>query len=246
MSDQDTIFEEETPTSGNDKPVEKAAAPTEKGEVTTKFTLPDGVEEWIGEGRKYKDPIEALSSIPHKETHISKLEEENREMREALAKMKSMEDLVQEFRKAQKPDANTGQPSPVTPESIRELVNEAIEARATQATLQQNGKTVADRLVAEYGDQAKARFNEKAQELGLPVAELHALARRSPTATLTLFGLSASKKEPPKTVQPSSNPNLPTQKDGQRISPFASGKTADVLAAWRQSSEKARQKLGVN
>lgn len=165
---------------------------TDENQDTSLFT--------VGE-RKY-DVESARKKIENADTHISKLEQENEEMRQKLEKAKTYEDLLESL--TTKSDT-TGQTKPVAEDDVQKMVQEALEERERTRTAEAN-LLAADKALKEvYGDKAKEVMIAKGEELGLGPKTLKDIASNSPSAFLKLFDQGQAK--PMSTNTPHSSVN---------------------------------------
>lgn len=165
------------------------------------------VADYVGEGKKYKSVEEALSSIPHAQTHISKLEADNKQLRESQQALQNkLESLLT--------NVNTGTMQSATPTAtvaannvdIEKLVRDALVKTQLEAQAQTNSNTVANKLRQIYADKAETVYAERAQELGMSVDDLNILSARSPTAALALF--ETPKQNNNNSIQGTVNPGI--------------------------------------
>ncbi len=63
-----------------------------------KIELPPEVLEFVGEGKKYSNPVDALKSVPHAQKHISTLEAELAQTKTELEKRRTAEELLNEIK----------------------------------------------------------------------------------------------------------------------------------------------------
>lgn len=232
----DTIFAGETP------PAEPAvtAAPSTPA-------LPTEVAELVGEGKKYRTAEDALKAIPHAQKHIMTLEEEAKQLREELAKRKTSEELLEEFK------LSGIQTSPVTqqqtpPVDVEAVVASVLAKKEAATTAQKNISTVVSTFQNTFGDKAKAEemYNKVAEESGLSISALNSLAATSPEAVLRLAGITRKQTETtPGKVQGTVNAQAFGDKPNSELSArLKSGaSTKDMVNAWRIAGEKVKQKL---
>lgn len=222
----------------NQEPQQPAQEPTQVQEPTP-APAPDYTELLSGvtnaEGKpKYSNVEDALKALPHANTHIQTLEEENRRLREAAEKVPALEDLVANMQTAQTP-ATSGEP-PVSMEAITNIVQQTIQQRETEATVQQNQSTVADELSKVFGEKAEELYIEKSKELGIDPDTLNALAGKSPAAVLSWFDLKGQK--PPTKTETSVNPeavlNNGTQQPAPKRSVMGSSSSETVVSEWQR------------
>lgn len=145
---------------------------------------------YIGEGKKYKTVEEADKAFYHLNSHVAKIEQENREMREKLNKAKTVEEVLETI-KQQSTQARMSQQEPQTnsdagrPEVDFDAVIEGkLSAWEQQRKEQENASTVRKALIDQFGEKAQEVFKAKSQELGI---DLNQLATISPKAVLEYF-----------------------------------------------------------
>lgn len=151
--------------------------------------LPDSLKDMVGEGKKYASVEAALASIAPAQGHITKIEQENAELRQKVAEAIAVEEV---YKKLTEANANNGVTPPVAgldEASVAALVAKQLETREANAIRVANESRVRDALVGKYGDKAKEVYEAKAKELGVGVDFLNEVVRRSPKAAEELFGV---------------------------------------------------------
>lgn len=159
----------------------------------------DYFSEQVGEGKKYKDQTAAGRALVEKDNHITRIESENAEMRSALLKSKSMQDLIDQMA-AQRPTppvippvtipAKAGDPEPQTQPKVEDLVRAEVNKITAIKTSSDNRKRVAEVLRANYGPGFKTVLEQKIEALGVGPEFIDNLAGNSPQAVLQLLGIS--------------------------------------------------------
>lgn len=209
--------------------------------------LPPEVQEFVGEGKKYKSLQDALKSIPHAQTHIQRLEQELTEAKTAAAKAIAMEELLEEINKSKVQPTPQATPasSGVQDVDLDSVVEQALARKEAQKVAQANAQKVINAFQAKFGEQSEAQFIKLAEENGLPISYLNTLAQTSPQAVLKLAGMV---QEQPKSV-PHASSSVKTEgqfnHNNQELSaqvPLVGASTKDVLNAWKIAGLKAQQK----
>ena len=209
--------------------------------------LPPEVQEFVGEGKKYKSLQDALKSIPHAQSHIEKLEQELVEARTEAAKARAMDELLEEINKSKVQAAPQSTPASNTPKDvdINSAVEQVMARREAQKVAKENAQEVINAFQAKFGDQSEAQFAKLAKDTGIPLNYLNNLAQTSPKAVLKLAGMVS---EAPKNV-PHSTSTVKTEgqfnQSGQELSarvPLVGASTKDVLNAWKNAGIKAQRK----
>ena len=227
----ETIFSGETP------PLEVAATP--------QVTLPTEVVEFVGEGKKYRTAEEALKAIPHAQGHIKTLEEEAKQLREELAKRKTAEELLEEFKVSGGMGGTRQEPAAAATVDYEQIVAGILSKKEAQSTAQRNISAVVTTFQTTYGDKTKAEemYNKVAEESGLSVQALNQLAATSPEAVMRLAGITKKQEAPAGKLQSSVNAqafnNTQTTELSARLKPGAS--TKDMVNAMRIARAKVEQ-----
>jgi hypothetical protein len=145
---------------------------------------------FIGEGKKYQDVLAADKALAFKEDHISKIEQENADIRVQLEAAKKVDDIIASIQNQQMvPDAtsqteNENHQNVDMDALVAKAVNERMATAEQERFESQNSQSVASALEKRFGDQAKAKYLAKSQELGV---DLDNLSRLSPKAVLEFF-----------------------------------------------------------
>lgn len=190
MTDQSTVF-------GEDQSQTKSETSDNQQQSTSNTTtLPDGVAELVGEGKKYASTEEALRSIPHAQTHIANLEQQLKELREDLAQRAAIEDVLSKINSSQVGDKPVSES--LSAEAVQELIKNTLSEKEKADLKAANARKANDTLVSQYGEKAKDVVAAKAAELGVSVAYLKDVAETSPNAFLAYFQ-TTSTTIPPRT-----------------------------------------------
>ncbi len=155
--------------------------------------VPTIFNDYVGEGKKYKTAEEAIASIPHAQSHIAKLEADNKTLRE---QQQAIEAKLAALLANQTPTSGVTAPAPqvgtaATTVDVEALVAQALVKQQALTQAQANSSKVAAELKQLYADKAESAYVAKAQELGLAVEDLNNMAAKSPQAVLTLFKATA-------------------------------------------------------
>lgn len=192
MADQPSIFNEE---------VKEQETPATKVDQQSTPPQPNPLEDLLkgivndkGE-QKYASVQDALYALKHSQEYIPKLKnelsEEQRERERLLAeneKVRELEEAVLQLTQRQSEASTNAQT--LNPDDIAKVVKDQIERDRLEASYRTNQGEVVQNLQRTYGEKAEEVFNAKAQELGISVQEMNALAAKSPKAVLTMLGVS--------------------------------------------------------
>lgn len=165
----------------------------------TNPTVPDNVlEALVGEGKTYKTAEDLAKGKLNADVHISKIELENKEMREKLAAAKTVEDLLEKINANAAPVVNNdGSTTSVattpgmTAEQIAKLVEQQIQGRETATAKASNLAKAEAKLKALFGDKAKEVFDKEASNPVIKATMLQ-LAEVDPDKFISLFQRSSS------------------------------------------------------
>lgn len=205
------------------------------------FSIPTEANELIGDGKKYKSAEDALKALPHSQSHILRLEEENKQIREELAKRKAAEELLNEMKQINTAPQATPASVEADPEVLSQIVERVIEKKSAQQAAQQNAKSVVEKLTAVYGDKAKEQYYKIAESSGMDIATLDILARQSPSAVLKLAGID-SNKSIPKLQGDVITTNLGTDPSPKTSRVPAGATSKDMAAAFKVAREEILKK----
>lgn len=160
-------------------------------------------EEYVGEGKKYKDEIAAGRALIEKDLFIEQLKREAEEARQELRSRLSVEEALTKLQERQTDRSgeatshhNTGEGTQTksTDVDIDKLVEEKLSARekaaieaARKSKEEENLSTVKRRLTEVYGPNYASEVKKKAQELGVSTQFLTEAGAREPNALFKLL-----------------------------------------------------------
>lgn len=237
MSEQDFLGDPQSAqveTPPVQEPVKQATS--EFSDLLTAITSPDGKP-------KYNSVQEALRGAAHAQKHIQTLEQENAELKNLSTQVETLKALMQENLMTQ---GKADQPVLPKVEDLENIVRSTLERTKQEEIARTNRQAVLNTLKEKFGDGLDKALETQAQELGLSVAELGALASKSPKAVLKAFNVE-TKGTP--AVQGTVNTQAlqPAQtelKAPDNIMWGASHK--DVTAFFRQIKQEVNKELGIN
>jgi hypothetical protein len=187
----------------------------------------------VGEGKKFKTPDDLAKAKLESDRFIEKLQNEQRELREELAKRLSVEEAL---RKARESDTSVEQPSTSgqapppkreepRPTDISAEVTKVLAQKERERLVQSNIDQVTDKMTSTFGsvDKAAEVIQNRARELGMPVSKLQELAAENPKAFYTLIGVTDKVADPPKTSSWNNVKNPTAMKSGSAASTVTPG-----------------------
>jgi vacuolar-type H+-ATPase subunit I/STV1 len=231
-----TIFDSQSTNEGNQQ------APQPQG-----FQIPTEAVDYIGSGKKYQTPEDALKSVPHAQKHIQTLEQELASVKEELTKRRTAQELLDEI-KSGLPQENTPQAVEFDQDRLAQIIDQTLSAKEQQRTAKQNAQAVTQEFTKVYGDKAEEVYLSIARDSGLSVQQLNSLAASSPSAVLKLAGLTKSTVG----VATKSSGNINTETFSNNSQQQLSARvpkgatTRDLVSAWKIAGEKVKQKLSTS
>ena len=210
--------------------------------VTPTVLVPTELAEFVGEGKKYSSVDVALKSIPHAQSHISTLEQENARIKAELESRRTTEELLEDIRNGIAQPA-TVTSAPAFDQGSIETVIESLLTRKEQSRQEQsNVSTVINKFTEVFGDKAKAEeaFIKLANESGMSIPTLNKLAATSPLAVLKLAGMDTKQVATPSKIQSTVNTDTMqqggTQNQSARIK-MVGASTKDLKQAVQNARE---------
>lgn len=190
---------------------------------------------------KYKSVPDALLGAAKAQEHIARLEQENASLRGVAQKVDTLEQVLARL------ETGKGSDNSLAPkvEDQEKLVLSVLERREAANREEGNRKTVLNALKEKFGDKTNDALTQKANDLGMSVADLGALAARSPKAVLEYFKVE-SKGTP--NVQGTVNTEALRPVQGEVKAPdniMWGAKTSEVVDFWKQIKADVNKTLGV-
>lgn len=203
-------------------------------------TIPTGLEEFVGEGKKWASVDEAVKSVPHAQKHIQTLEKEALELKAELAKRKSAEDILDEIKSGISQEGTTSKVE-IDPDIVAKIAEKVFSAKESQQKAVNNVSKVANAFRETFGDKAEEIYNKAATESGLSVAQMNQLAASSPEAVLKLGGITVKPKEGSPAKLEGSNSNFNNKTTEPASARVVGRSTKDIVSAWQRAGEKIKQ-----
>lgn len=201
----------------------------------------DVITTLVGEGKKFKSVEDLAKGKLQADSHIAKIEAENRDLRKAVEDLKTqsnqqvaLTELVEALKNKQSTDGN---PQALDLEQLTGIVrNVNKEERENQIRTANRNRVNEEILKIAGGDVGKAReiVTQRASELGLDLDTIRSLSERSPSAILAILNVTSnqSKNDPP-----------PATKAGVNTQALFNGNTTDAKPNSYYS--ELRRKMGV-
>jgi hypothetical protein len=189
---------------------------------------------------KYKTVADALIGAAKAQEHIQRIEQENASLREVAQKVSTMEQVLLNLDK-QKGADQLHMPGI---EDQEKLIVSVLEKQKMAEKALANKQFVLENIQKRFGDKSEEVLKQKANDLGLSVSELGALASRSPQAVLEFFK-TEQKGTPTVTGTVNTQALQPNyeQKTPENILWGASNK--EVIDFWKQIKTDVTRDLGL-
>ena len=194
MSDQDTsLFNTNTSTQTNQNPVNSN---TQVATSTPDYNnLLASIVNERGE-QKYRSVEEAFNGLKNAQEYIPTLRQQSDakdqeliRLREEALRIKTLEETVLALTSQRNDPTPTS--APVFDENkLAELVDRTLSRKQQETVAKENAQSVVATLQQLFGADAEKKFYDKANEMGMSMVEMNALAAKSPKAVLTMLGVS--------------------------------------------------------
>ncbi len=156
------------------------------------------LEELVGDGKKFKDPVELARGKAEADAFIARLTREQEELRRELNTRITLEQYLDKMGTPPGPSDRSGDQmnepkvvppeQPLKPEDIERLIETKVVQREQQRIQSQNKAEVQVKLVQAFGDNYVPKLQEVATSLGLTPEAVDRMAAETPKALLKLLG----------------------------------------------------------
>lgn len=180
--------------------------------------------------QKFNSVPDALKALPHANEHISRLEQEMKDLRAELEKRKTAEEIIERLKQQNETKATEATPQPsVDLSQIDSLIDNRINQKEQAKTAEQNINAVVSALSKTFGEKAEEVFYSKAAEAGLTPSQINDLAKSSPKAALKIAGIVESQSMQPAKTTSSVNTEMLGTNSGSKgpstkLPPYPSAK----------------------
>lgn len=226
----------------------------ETNENTSTQQAADQLIAWVGEGKKYATPEDALASVPHAQAHIQQLEQELSQVRSQIDQSSRASEILERMEKLQQTQGQapteasqqaSEEKSGLTAEGVRKL----LEERELEKSVQQNLTTANKMAVDIFGENAQEKLAQRAQALGMSIESLKEVAAKSPAAFQQLI-TSPTKGPGPQATVPSQETNSSQEPQAEHgtFKWFEQLRISDPKNYWSRETQaelhRQAQKLG--
>lgn len=152
---------------------------------------------------KYEnDPNKAWQALAHSQAHIARLEAEAKArapsltLEQALEQIKTMNQSAVMTPPSQEPTSSPAQ-GVLDDTTLEQKLDKMLSAKAEKERRERAKQEVSTALLSKFGtvEKATTEMTLKAQELGMSIEALDAIALNSPVALLKLFGIENTQRQ---------------------------------------------------
>lgn len=149
------------------------------------------LEDFVGEGKKYKSTDDVAKAIVEKDTFIQRLQNENAEMRKTMTSADKTQEILDRLETLKTATAEH-QPEPQVVERVEHIgitnedVEKLLEQRERRQQAVRNVETVKAELIKTYGPNYGSTLKSMAEGMGVTPEYLEGIAASSPAAFLRL------------------------------------------------------------
>ena len=173
--------------------------------------------------RTFSSQEDLANHIQHAQTHISRLEQENADMRAKMAEFDTLKEQVNELlEEVRKPKESTSEgessmTSTIDTEALVGQVKESLQKEQTKAVQEANFEKAKAAAQEAWGDTYLQKIAERAKDLDMPLKEVDRLAKQSPKAfsRIILEDSGTPKGDGTDIPRPSTRVTLPGDQNGQ-------------------------------
>lgn len=195
----------------------------------------DILSELVGEGKKFADVNELAKGKQEADSFIEQIQTENKQIREALAKLESqsdqtskIEELIASVRSAKEPQVTEESNHPLSEDDLSNKIKEIMQGESQQATAAENRSRSNSLVLGKVNgdvEAAKTYVAERAKQLGMSAKDLGELSERSPHAFAKLIDVdpstaSRSTSQLPSSGQVNSQVNQPMEVEGHKTKAY--------------------------
>lgn len=160
------------------------------------------LEEYVGEGKKFKDAEDLAKGKAHSDAFIYRLQKEQEELRKELNARIKLEEFMDRMNSQNTSGANqstqtdgTGSQtngtasSATSPDEIEALIEQRLAQREAEAKARENIEAARSKLQEVFGENYQAELESRTKSLGLTKEFVSNLAKTQPKALFALLGV---------------------------------------------------------
>lgn len=168
----------------------------------------DWIEEYVGEGKKFKDVADLARGKAHSDAFIYRLQKEQEELRKELNTRIKLEEFMDRMNSQNTSGANqatqtagqgnqtdgTASSATSTPD-IEQLIEERLAAKEAELRSRQNLEVAKQRLEEAFGENYSTELASRTESLGLSKEFVANLAKTQPKALFALLGIDSQQQQ---------------------------------------------------
>jgi hypothetical protein len=178
----------------------------------------DWLEEYVGEGKKFKDAADLARGKAHSDVFIARLQKEMDGLRQELNTRLKLEEFMDRMNSKESTVGNgqitqttatatsdgTANNPALSPDDIEKVVEQKLRAKEQELRTQQNLQMTKEKLVEAYGENYAAELENRVNALGLSKDLVNQLAKSEPKALFAMLGLTGQQQTRQQELLPSS------------------------------------------
>ena len=176
----------------------------------------DWLEEYVGEGKKFKDAADLAKGKAHSDVFIARLQKEMDGLRTELSTRLKLEEFMDRMNSNNSTVGN-GQITQTTatatsdgtattalsPDDIEKVVEQKLRAKEQELRTAQNLSMTKEKLVEAFGENYVAELENRVNTLGLSKDLVNQLAKAEPRALFAMLGLTGQQQARQQELLPS-------------------------------------------
>lgn len=166
------------------------------------------LEEYVGEGKKFKDAADLAKGKAHSDAFIYRLQKEADELRKELNTRIKLEEFMDRMNSQNSSGASQATQtagignqsdgtasSATSPDDIEALIEQRLAQREAETRSKQNLETARSRLQEAFGANYQAELEARTESLGLTKEFVANLAKTQPKALFALLGVDGQQQK---------------------------------------------------
>ena len=210
------------------------------------------LEELVGEGKKFKDPVELARGKVEADAFIERMKRENEGLRSELNTRITLEQYLDKIGSGNqngrsdpepKEPNSDGSNASLKTEDIEKIIESKVSERERQRVQNQNRAEVQRKLTETFGPDYISKLKEVGTATGMSAEELDSLAARSPAAFMKIVGADQAPAPTPGLFVPPTGQTTPRVVTGERTNKYYKDlKAKDPKAYWLPATQNQMHK----
>jgi hypothetical protein len=177
----------------------------------------DWLEEYVGEGKKFRDAADLARGKAHSDVFIARLQKEMEGLRQELSTRLKLEEFMDRMNSKNSTVGNeqitqttatatsdgTANNPALSPDDIEKVVEQKLRAKEQELRTQQNLSMTKEKLQEAFGENYAAELENRVSTLGLSKDLVNQLAKTEPRALFAMLGLTGQQQARQQELLPS-------------------------------------------